>query len=216
MRAQVVLPAESIRLEPGGHATRQLLVRNLGLAPDRFTFEVVGSAASWTTLVPPVLALGPDATGQVAVHFHPPRVPHVRAGTIPFGVLTTSALEAAGSVVENVLEMARFTETVLDLIPCSTRRSTATFRLRVANRGNATLRLQLRGRDPAAALRVECTPARLTVFPGTAVHCQVRVRPANRRWRGPPLTRPFQVVVDSGEDTPLIAAGEWVHRPVLP
>lgn len=216
MRAQVVLPVDSIRLEPGGHATRHLQVRNLGLTPDRFTFEVVGSAASWTTLDPPVLLLGPDGIGQVTVHFHPPRVPHVRAGTIPFGVLTTSAREAAGSVVEKVLEMGRFSETVLDLVPCSIRRLVATFRLTVANRGNATLRVSLRGRDPAAALRVECTPARLTVFPGTVVPCEVRIRPRDWRWRGSPLTRPFQVIVDSGEGTPLIAAGEWVHRPILP
>lgn len=216
MRAHVVLPVDSLRLEPGGHATRQLQVRNLGLTPDRFTFEVVGSAASWTTLDPPVLALGPDATGHVAVHFHPPRAPHVRAGPIPFGVLTTSTQEAAGSVVEQLLEVGRFTETVLELIPCSARRSSATFELAVANRGNATLRVSLRGRDPAGALQVDCAPARLTVFPGSAVHCEVRVRATHRRWRGAPLTRPFQVVVDPGEDTPLIVAGELVHRPILP
>ena len=216
MRAHVVLPVDSIRLEPGGHATRQLLVRNLGLTPDRFTFEVVGSAASWTTLDPPVLALGPDATGHVAVHFHPPRASHVRAGVIPFGVLTTSAVEAAGSVVEKLVEVGRFSEADLELVPHSVRRSTATFRLSVANRGNATMRVSLRGRDPAGVLRVECTPARLTVFPGTVAYCAVRVRPTRRRWRGAPLTRPFQVVADPGEDLPLIAGGELVHRPILP
>lgn len=216
MRAQVMLPVDAIRLEPGGHATRQLLVRNLGLTPDRFTFEVVGAPASWTTLDPPVLALGPDATGHVAMHFHPPRAPHVRAGVLPFGVLTTSAQEAAGSVVEKLLEVGRFTETVLELVPRSIRRSTATFQLTVANRGNATLRVSLRGRDPAGALRVECTPAKLTVFPGTLVHCGVRVRSTQRRWRGSPLTRPFQVLVDPGEDMPLITAGELVHHPILP
>lgn len=216
MRAHVVLPVDSIRLEPGGHATRQLLVRNVGLTPDRFTFEVVGSAASWTTLDPPVLALGPDATGEVAVHFHPPRASHVRAGVIPFGVLTTSATEAAGSVVEKMVEVGRFSEADLELIPCSVRRSCATFQLSVANRGNATMRVNLRGRDQAGALRVECTPARLTVFPGTVVYCEVRVRSTYRRWRGAPLTRAFQILVDPGEDIPLIIAGELVHRPILP
>ena len=216
MRAHVVLPVDSIRLEPGGHATRQLLVRNLSLTSDRFTFEVVGSAASWTTLDPPVLALGPDATGHVAVHFHPPRAAHVRAGVIPFGVLTTSAAEAAGSVVEKLVEVGRFAEADLELVPHSVRRATATFQLSVANRGNATMRASLRGRDPAGVLQVECTPARLTVFPGTMAQCRVRVRPTYRRWRGAPLTQPFQVLVDPGEDIPLIAAGELVHRPILP
>lgn len=216
MRAQVVLPAGSIRLEPGGHATRQLVVRNLGLTRDRFTFEVVGSAASWTTLDPPVLALEPDATGHIAVHFRPPRASHVRAGVIPFGVLTTSAADAAGSVVEKLVEVGRFCDADLELVPHSVRRSAATFQLSVVNRGNATIRVSLRGRDPASVLRVECVPTRLTVFPGTVAHCGVRVRTAQRRWRGAPITRPFQILADPGEGIPLVAAGELVHRPILP
>lgn len=216
MRAQVMLPVGSLRIEPGGHATLQLLVRNLGLTPDRFTFEVVGSAASWTMLDPPVLVLDPDATGHVAVHFRPPRASHVRAGVIPFGVLTTSAAETTGSVVEKLVEVGRFSDADLELVPHSVRRSTATFQLSVINRGNATMRVSLRGRDPAGVLRVDCASARLTVFPGTVVHCGVRVRPTRRRWRGAPITLPFQVLVDAGEGIPLIAAGELVHRPILP
>ncbi|MGH3980792.1 MAG: hypothetical protein ACRDRZ_17635 [Pseudonocardiaceae bacterium] len=216
MQAQVVLPEGCIRLEPGGQAMGEMLVRNLGLAADRFTFEVVGPAASWTTLDPPVLALGPDTTGHVAVHFHPPRIAHVRAGRIPFGVLTMSAREGAGSVVEQLLEVGRFTDTAVELIPRSVRRASATFQLVVANRGNTTLRVSVRGRDAAGAVRVECAPARLTVFPGRFAQSRIRVRPTRRRWRGPPLARPFQIVVDPGEDAPLIAAGELLQHPILP
>ncbi|MGH4017217.1 MAG: hypothetical protein ACRDSL_25480 [Pseudonocardiaceae bacterium] len=216
MRAQVVLPGCSIRLEPGGHAMRELLVRNLGLTADRFTFEVVGAAASWTTLDPPVLALGPEASGRVVAHFRPPRAAHVRAGAMPFGVLTTSATEAAGSVVEQLLEVGRFTDTVLELIPHCVRRSSAVFQLTVANRGNATVRMNLRGRDPACALRVDCSPGRLIVFPGTLAQSTIRVRPKRKRWLAAPLVLPFQVIADPGDDLPLIAAGEVVHHPILP
>ncbi len=192
-----------------------MLVRNLGLIADRFTFEVVGAAASWTTLHPPVLALGPEAIGHVVAHFHPPRAAHVRAGSMPFGVLTTSAHEATGSVVEQLLEVGRFSDTVLELIPRSVHRTSATFQLSVANRGNDTLRLNIRGRDPAEALRVQCIPASLTIFPGTFAHSEVRVRPTRRHWRGAALPRPFQVVADNGRDDPLVAMGELVHHPIL-
>lgn len=195
---------------------REVLVRNLGLTDDRFTFEVVGAAASWTTLEPPVLALGPDATGRVVAHFRPPRAAHVRAGSMPFGVLTTSAQEAAGSVVEQLLEVGRFTDTVLELVPRCVRRSSAEFLLTVANRGNDTVRVSLRGRDPAGALRVDCTPAKLTVFPGALEQSMIRVRPMHWHWRGPPLVRPFQIIVDPGDDLPLTATGELVHHSVLP
>ncbi|MGH3903023.1 MAG: hypothetical protein ACRDTE_02305 [Pseudonocardiaceae bacterium] len=195
---------------------REVLVRNLGLTDDRFTFEVVGAAASWTTLEPPVLALGPDATGRVVAHFRPPRAAHVRAGSMPFGVLTTSTQEAAGSVVEQLLEVGRFSDTVLELVPRRVRRSSVEFRLTVVNRGNDTVRVSLRGRDPAGALRVDCTPAKLTVFPGTLEQSTIRVRPLHWHWRGSPLVRPFQVVVDPGDDLPLTATGELVQHPILP
>lgn len=211
-----MLPSGCIRLEPGGYTTRQLLVRNLGPTTDRFLLEAVGAAASWTTLDPPVLVLEPDATGYVTVHFHPPRAAHVRAGGTPFGVLTMSTQEAVGSVVERLLEVGRFTDTVLELTPRSVRRSSASFQLTVANQGNATVRVSMRGRDPTGTLRVECTPAKLTVFPGTLAHSGVRVRLGRRRWRGVPLTRPFQILVDHGEGAPLIAVGELVEYAILP
>ncbi|MGH3911920.1 MAG: hypothetical protein ACRDTC_00695 [Pseudonocardiaceae bacterium] len=216
MDAQVVLPGSCIRLEPGGHATCWMLVRNLGLTAGRFTFEVVGAAASWTTLNPPVLALGPEAAGHVAVHFRPPRAAHVRAGAIPFGVLTTSNRKPAGPVVEQLLEVGRFANTVVELIPRSVRRASATFVLTVANWGNDTVRVSLRGRDPSGGLWVECAPTRLTVFPGTLAQSRIRVRPMRRCLRGSPLAHPFQVIVDPGSDVPLIATGELVAHPILP
>lgn len=211
-----MLPDGCIPLEPGGHARCEVLVRNLGVAADRFTLEVVGAAASWTTLDPPVLTLGPDATGHVTVHFRPPRAAHVRAGRIPFGVLTMSARDGAGSVVEQLLELSRFTDTALDLVPRSVRRASSTFALSVANQGNTTLRVSVRGRDAAGAVRVECAPTRLTVFPGGSAHSRIRVRPTRRRWHGPPVAQPFQIIVDPGDDVPLIAAGELLQRPTLP
>ncbi|HEY2764151.1 MAG TPA: hypothetical protein VGJ13_09105 [Pseudonocardiaceae bacterium] len=215
MWAQVLLPSSCIRLEPGGYARCVVRVRNLGLTADRFAFEVVGAAASWTTLDPPVLELGPEATSQVVAHFRPPRAAHVRAGSMPFGVLTTSAREAVGSVVEQLLEVGRFTDTIVDLVPRVIRRRSATFALTVNNRGNDTVRLRVRGRDLAGALRVECAPESLTVFPGALAHSGIRVRPTHWRWSGAALTRPFQVIVQAGQDTPLVVAGELVHHAIL-
>jgi hypothetical protein len=118
-------------------------------------------------------------------------------------------------VVEQLIEVGRFCETVLELIPQSTRRSSARFQLSVANRGNDTMRVRIRGRDPSGAVRVECTPPHLTIFPGTFAHSGIRVWSTCRRWRGAALARPFQVVVDGACDDHLIAAGELVHHPIL-
>lgn len=191
-------------------------MRNLGLTADRFTLEVVGAAASWTTLDPAVLVLGPEQTGQVTLYFHPPRAAHIRAGSMPFGVLATSAQEGTSSVVEQLIEMRRFTDTGLELVPRTVRRASAVFELAVTNRGNDTLRVTLRGRDLAGVLRVDCTPTGLTVFPGTVAQSRIRIRSARRHWRGKALRQPFQVIVDPGADPPLIVSGELVLRPILP
>lgn len=215
MAVQVVLPDRSIPLAPGGDVRREIRVRNIGPFIDRFTFEVVGAAASWTTVEPPVLTLGPDEIGSLLVRFHPPRAAHVRAGQIPFGLVTTSARNGAGSVTEQLLELGRFADTTLELAQRTVRPGGGTFRLVVGNGGNSTLCARLRGRASDAAVQVECMPRQLTVFPGEAGQCRVRVR-ARRRWRGPVLAIPFQVMVDPGAGTsPLIATGELLQHPVL-
>lgn len=215
MAAQVVLPERNIPLEPGALATHEVRVRNTGPLADRFSLEVVGAAASWTSLDPPVLTLDRDEVCCVRVHFNPPRAPHVRAGVIPFGLVATSERDGGGWVAEQLLELSTFADMALDLEQRSARRGSGTFRLVVGNQGNATLRLRLQGRGVGEAVHVECAPRRLTVFPGETAQCRVRVR-ARRRWRGPARAVPFQVVVDAGAgSTPLIAHGELLDQPLL-
>ncbi len=210
MSAQLVLPQAPIGIEPGGQAWCDVRVHNTALASDRFTFEVIGTAVSWATVTPPALALGPEETGVVRVGFHPPRAAHVRAGHSPFALLATSERDGSSALAEQLLAVHAFFDVSFELEPRAQRRRSARHQLRMANRGNETVRLRLAGRSPDRALSVVCAPAELVVHPGTIEYAHVQVR-----FSGPPaepLT--FQVIGHThGHEDPLLAAGTLAPRP---
>ena len=216
MPVHVRMPVGAIALAPGGDATCEVAVTNTGPTADRFTFEVLGTASSWTTLDPPVLALPPGTVGRLAVHFHPPRAAHVRAGTTPFGLLTTSDDGTSTSVVEELLVVDRFTELSAELIPRVQQGRTATYRLVLRNGGNSTLHVSVSGRDLGGVLAIGCFPPGLTVFPGKTRSCRVRVRPSRRRWCGETTPRQFQIVARPEGEDPFLLEGTLLQRPLLP
>ncbi len=215
MPVHVRMPVGAIALAPGDHVTCEVAVTNTGPTADRFTFEVLGTAGSWTTVDPPVLALPAGSTGRLVVHFHPPRAAHVRAGPTPFGLLTTSHQGIASSVVEELLVVRRFAELDAELIPPVQRGRAATYKLILHNGGNSTLHVRLYGRDPGGVLAVGCSPPGLTVFPGTAGSCRVRVRSNHHRWRGETASRRFHVIARPEGEDPLLVEGTLLQRPLL-
>ena len=65
------LPSPSSRAQA---ATVEVRVRNTGTVVDEFTLDVLGDAAGWAAVEPPVLSLFPGAEGTANVVFRPPRV----------------------------------------------------------------------------------------------------------------------------------------------
>lgn len=199
-------------MEPGAEAVCPARISNIGFTRDRFTLEPVGSAASWATIEPPVLALPAGGVADVSIRFRPPRAPHVRAGDIPFAVMATSERDRSTAVTEQLLTLSRFIETELDLQPKVLRGRSGRFRLSVTNRGNDTVRFALRGRDLDGLLHVECDPHEITVFPGHSERVRVRVR--LHRGTNLAITKPapFQVVAQPAGDDPILASGRLVPR----
>jgi hypothetical protein len=203
MGAIAQLSTSSLEVEPGRGASMTLTVRNTGSVVDRFTFSVVGGAASWATFTPDTLSLFPEASGTVSVLFAPPRQPSVVAGPMPFGVRALSSEDPAGSVVEEgTLNVAPFSDISVELRPRIARgRRSAKADMAVDNRSNCAYRAELGGSDPAAALTVGFNPSVVDVPPGGASFVKLRIRPKQTFWRGPATTKSFRVTLTS-------AAGE--------
>lgn len=215
MPVQVRLPVGAIRLDPGGESTCEVAVANTGETADRFTFEVLGAACSWTTVDPPALALAAGASGMLRVHLHPPRAAHVRAGPTPFGLLALSHRNGSCAVAEELLVLGRFAEVFAELIPRVHEGRSASFQLSVRNAGNSTLHLALAGRDPHGALAISCSPPALTVFPGTTATSRIRVRSRRLRWRGAPRPQRFEVIARPEGDDPITVAATLLERALL-
>ena len=208
----------SVSATPGSAVVAQVRARNSGSVVDQFTFEVLGDAQPWSTVDPPTLSLFPGAEGTATLTFAPPRSAAIPAGPMPFGLRAASKEDPKGSAVEEgVVEVAAFSDAFLELIPRTSRGSTgAVHDLALDNRGNVPLSATLNGLDPDRLLSFDLRPPVLNAAPGTASFAKVRVKPTKTFWRGPAVTRPFQVRAERPDAAPIAIDGSILQTAILP
>jgi hypothetical protein len=218
MGASAVLRTPSLSVDPGATAVCDLVVRNTGTVVDEFTFDVRGTATSWTTVEPDRLSLFPGAEGTVQVRFSPPRTSTTPAGPVPYAVVVMSREDPEGkSVEEGVIEVGGFTDVTCEITPRTSRGSLGgKHQLAIDNRGNSKLHAALEAFDPDNLLRIDLRPPSLEGEPGTASFSRLRVRPKKRFLRGQPETRPFQVVVHPDAGEPIPVQGTYLQEPLVP
>jgi len=219
MGASVWLEETDIAVDPGTESAVELRVRNTGAVLDEFSFAPVGMAQGWISVEPSIVSLFPGAEEQVQVHFRPPRLHTTLADASPFAVKVVPREDPEStSVVEGTLHVSPFEELGVDLVPTTSRGArTGVHDLLVRNTGNAPLAMRLGGVDPKDQLSLDFNPSTLLVEPGTAQHCQVKVRPRHAFWTGESRTWPFQIILDEeGKDDPLIFAVAMLQEPLAP
>lgn len=218
MGASVTLSAPVTQVEPGGEAAIEARVRNTGSVVDEFSIGILGDAAAWTVAEPPTLSLFPGAEETARIVFRPPRSASIAAGTLPFGVRTTSREDPEGaSVEEGNVEVLPFYEPFAELVPRTSRGSRgATHDVAIDNRGNTSLNAELEALDEDRLLRFDVDPPGIVIEPGMASFARLRVKPTKRFWRGMPKTRPFQLHVRPEGTMPITLDGALLQEPVLP
>jgi hypothetical protein len=218
MGALVTLASKALEVVPGSVASCTVTVKNTGTVVDQFTIDVLGDPGVFASAEPPSLSLFPGAEGTAVVSFAPPRQASTPAGALPFGIRARSQEDPAGSAVEEgVVTVGTFSDTFAELVPRSSRGSRgATHELAVDNRGNARLNASITAADADQLLGFDVQPPGLMVDLGTAGFAKVRVRPAQRFWRGQPKTRPFKVVVAGDGARPIVLDGTMLQEAILP
>lgn len=217
--AGVVISPASVPVVPGGSGTCSVRVKNTGTVVDSFTISVLGEAAGWTTVAPPVLSLFPGAEGTAELQFAPPRKPSLTAGTLDFGVKVLPSEDPDGCVVEEAtLEVLPFRELTARITPrTSEAKRTARHEVVIDNRGNTPLEAELSASDPDEQLAFDLRPLNLTVPPGLSARATVKVAARDGFARGPDKHRPFQVRVTSGPtDTPTLLDATLVQKAGIP
>ncbi|MBW3614529.1 MAG: hypothetical protein KY439_04360 [Actinobacteria bacterium] len=217
--AGVVVSPASVPVVPGGNATCLVRVRNTGTVVDSFTVTVLGEAAGWTSVAPPVLSLFPGAEGTVELHFAPPRKPDLTAGAVHFGVRVMPSEEKDGCVVEEgTVQVLPFQEMTARITPRTTEaKRTSRHHVVVDNRGNAPLEAELSAGDPDEQLAFDLRPHTLTVAPGHSARATLKVVARKGFARGADKHRPFQVRVTTGPvETPAVLDATLIQKAGVP
>lgn len=218
MTTHAVLEPIPLEVVPGESLTCGLTIRNNSDVVDAYQFEVVGAPAPWTLVEPADPSLYPGTEMTVAVRFQPPRSSQAPAGEMPFAVRVQPVQRPQEAVApEGVLKVLPFTATTAEITPrTSTGRRRAKHEVAIDNRGNVPITANLAGADPDRQLTIRPRPAAVVVAPGRAEFATVGLRHRRRLWRGTPVTRPFQVVVDTQADPPIRLDAGTVQVPIIP
>jgi hypothetical protein len=215
---QVDLNPARITMDASGEPVELLVVvRNLGDVVDQYSVEISGLDSDWFA-PPPSIGLFPQDTETVRINLHPPRAA-LRKGNYPFRVLVRSRGGAAEESAEGMLEIGGAARLRLDVTP---RQHTAhrygTFKVQVANSGNADVQVVLDGRDAEETCDVRFPGDNTLLVPAdSAATTTVRVRPRKRPWVGAEHTFNFAVTArpQSVGPEPQTAPAQFTHKPWL-
>jgi hypothetical protein len=212
------LDPNALNVVPGEQAACGLTVRNNGDIVESYQLQVVGEVAPWTTLDPPTLSLYPGSEARVNVTFAPPRSSRAGVGAVPYAVHVLPTERPMFAVApEGMVTVLPFTETTAEIIPRTSKgRRRGKHEVAVDNRGNVPIMAEIVGGDPDNQLTVTPSPARLQVPPGQALFTTVAVRNRKRHWTGPPVTRPFQVVVTPENEQSIALDAATLQLAILP
>jgi Tfp pilus assembly protein FimT len=218
MAAVVNLKVDNLAVEPGQTATGELSLANTGTIVEQFTILVLGDAAEWTQVEPPVVSLFPQGQQVVTLRFSPPRVHTTPSGFVEFAVKVIPSNEPEESVVEEgAINVGTFNDVGAELVPrVTTGRFSGRQRLAVDSRGNVPVPVTITAIDAAEALKFRVRPAMMTTAPGEARFSRLSVKPRQRFWRGRPQQKPYKVQVAAADEKPVVLDGGLTQKAVLP
>lgn len=216
MDVVVILEPLHVPVEPGRTATATVRIRNTGAIVDQFTLEPIGRGARWITIDPQRLSLFPGAEGTALVRLAPPRAAEPPAGPLAFAVRVTSRASGATASEEAVADVRPFADIALRVVPeTSHGQRGARHEIRLANRGNASVRAEIESSDPDEQLELEVATPVVTVESGGSAVVPLRVATRRARWRGPAVRMPFAVTARTGSMPPLVDRAAFEQRPVI-
>ena len=214
----MALSAESLEVEPGAEAVCTVSVRNTGNVIDQITVDVVGAAAAWSVVEPPVLNLYPGDVGEVRVHLRPPRASLPKAGPVRYGVRAASLEDPRGSATaEGVVEITPFTELRVALVPQISRGSRrGKHKIDVSNLGNVAVGTQIAAVDADDALTFVVPRPAVVAPPGVVTQAKLAAVPRSKFWSGRQQVKPFQVVVQPEQGPASTVDGTFEQDPIVP
>jgi hypothetical protein len=213
------LNTSQVTMEPGGTPFELVAtVQNMGQAVDQYTVELTGLEREWFTASVTSVGIFPGDHERVSISLHPPKRPGLRAGAYPFRLNVRSQANGAQESTDGVLQVRGMAVYRVDIVPRRlTARGKGTFKVQIANTGNADVRLALEARDAENACRIDLPDPEPLVTAGNKKEVTVRVRPNKRPWVGAEKAYDFTVTAkpqDAGGEPQTVAA-QFTHKPLF-
>jgi hypothetical protein len=183
----LVLTSHQLAVEPGGEVSLDLRLHSHSAVVDEFKIEVLGPAARWTEVEPPVLSLFPETEGRAQVRFKPPRSWFISAGILSVGFRAASSLDPGRAAVDECdLEIAPYNDLAVELRPRTSRgRLRGRHKLLLHSGGNTPLDLTLAAQEMDGDCKLRVKPRYLRLRPGRNAKARLTVRPGYIPWLGP-------------------------------
>jgi len=202
-------------------------VRNPSAIVETYRIQVLGPAAAWVAVSPPVVSLFPGDSEDVSITMSPPMSSRIVAGTYVVGIQAVSEVRSEVSTTSelsvNVPPFYRFRCYVSQ--STFTVRTKATMLVQVVNEGNSTVTYSVRAEDPEGYLNVQPAKPTVTLAPGQAQWVEVHVKVAPKLIGSDFDTRSFMVTVlpihDDDLNLPIldvdaeVSSGGIAHKPFI-
>jgi hypothetical protein len=183
----LVLTSRQLAVEPGGEVSLELRLRSHSAVVDEFKVEILGPAAAWTEVEPPILSLFPQTEGRAQVRIRPPRAWHISAGILSVGFRVASSLDPARAAVDECdLEIAPYNDLAVELRPRTSRgRLRGRHKVLLHSGGNTPLDVALSAQEMDGDCKLIVKPRNIRLRPGKNAKASLTVRPAYTPWLGP-------------------------------
>ena len=216
----VSLAPQRLQVAPGETAETMATVKNAGDVVEVYSVVVEGIDPEWCTLSKTSFQLFPGDQEQVRLTIQPPRTSAGKAGAYDVAVKVVSSRDpTVETTVPLALEVGRFLQFDLDLVPRRAKGRTGSYRVSITNSGNVTTNYNLMAKDPGDACHFDFKPQSLTVEPGSSAEVPLIVDPLKKPFAIRSKTYRFKITVtshasESGETKSV--EGELVCTPLLP
>jgi hypothetical protein len=224
-RIRVALDRTAINLTPGQPAIFTVTLNNSGRTVDHYTLSAEGVPEGWVKAPPQGPQLNPGQRSTVPLTVLVPRSAESLAGDYPIVIRARSRDNPNESgTARAVWSVQPFAQSLLTLAPSRVRGwRRASLRATLRNQGNVAARYSLSGADEEQLVRWEFAEPQVPLEPGQSVSVRAR-GVASLRLLGSSENRPFTVraepVAMGGAapmaEPPLVAAGQFVHRALIP
>jgi hypothetical protein len=191
----LVLSDTHLHAAPGQEAVTALTIRNRGRGGEDNQLELLGPAAGWGRVMPPVIALPTAGEAQAQIAFVPPVAPPAPASDIPFAVRCFSPADPTlSTVVEAILTVDPLSDISFDVEPTVVRaRWSSRHVIHVENRGNATAELRPVIVNPEHALSFAVSPPAVRMPASSRDSVLFKARTRRPRLLRKPTERSFDV-----------------------